>query len=917
MSRKSQNQTDMKYLNTSIWLFLCLLAFQTMEAQVTLAKKDIKCTGENNGKVSVVSITNATFPIKNYAWSNGKSGPDTKTIDHLGAGTYTVTVTDAHNCTGSASMEVKQPSAPLGLDLTSSADEFYLCGVSSIIVVAMPSGGTPPYTTNGSSGAFSKRVSLATFGNGPKYLDFETTDAHGCKKKHRQFFAFSAVSCASDPNDITGPSGIKTSRWVAAKDRIEYNIRFENDPANATAPAQVVKVTMAVDPKVNPFSLQLGDFGWGPYQFSVPDGSTFYQKRLDLTDSLNLLVDVTAGYNINTNEYFWYFESVDPLTGQLPTDPLRGFLPINDSLSGKGEGFIQFTVLPKSNVITGDSVSAKAKIVFDVNDAILTNTWGNKLDAVAPTSTLHEIMDSTYDHNVVLSWSAADDPGGVGVLDYDLLVSVDHGPFVLVEDQITDTNYIYEANPGAEYGFVVLATDSVGNRETMKTHAEDSIYVIPVRSIQLVNPSGHDLCVQDTLTIRWTKITTDTVLLEMSLDSGEMFFTLGPALTADSFKLFLNSSMIAEHVFLRLTDVRDTSVHILSQPLSIHELPVVDAGPNTGVCNGDYLILAANGANTFVWDSAVTLNFLDVYNPRATPVATTKYYVEGTDVFGCRDRDSVTLTLLPVYLDSVIHYMCNEDSVFLEGAYQTQPGYYTDDLAAATGCDSTVVTQVILTGPCPFPSPYVYVDKDAVGLNNGTSWANAFNDLQDALDAVDYYNNIREVWIAEGEYHPSSSVDRNASYVLRDSVTIYGGFLGTESERSERVLDPSLVRLSGDLGILNDSTDNAYHVVKVDSLCGDCILDGLTISFGDANGVPADATIGAGLLVKGKILLNNLVIERNTTTMDGAAIYNSGANAILTIQGCLFRLNTSGLQRDILNSNGAQIQFQGLNTIQD
>jgi hypothetical protein len=257
--------------------------------------------------------------------------------------------------------------------------------------------------------------------------------------------------------------------------------------------------------------------------------------------------------------------------------------------------------------------------------------------------------------------------------------------------------------------------------------------------------------------------------------------------------------------------------------------------------------------------------------------------------------------------------MCNEDSVFLAGEYQTEPGFYTDSLASVSGCDSTVITEVILTGPCPFPSPQVYVDKDAVGLNNGTSWANAFNDLQDALDAVAYYNNIREVWIAEGEYHPSPSADRNASYVLRDSVTIYGGFLGTESARSERVLDPSLVRLSGDLGIPNDSTDNAYHVIKVDSLCGDCILDGLTV----ANGVPADATIGAGLLVKGKILLNNLVIERNTTSMEGAAIYNSGVNAILTIKGCLFRLNTSGLERDVLNGAGAQIEFQGMNTIQN
>ncbi len=916
MYRKNLNQTDMRRFRTTFIILVWGLVMNSGMAQITLAKKDVKCHGDNNGKVSVISVQNATYPLKYYSWSNGINGTHNQSIDKLGAGTYKVTVTDANNCTGSAQITVNGPESDLNLDISSQSGEFYLCGLSSIIVVATPSGGSPPYTTNGSSGAFAKRVSLSTFGNGPKYLDFQTSDSHGCTKKHRQYFAFSAITCAADPNDITGPLGIHPSHWVAAKDRMNYSILFENDPDNATAPAQVVKVTMPVDPKVNPFSIQLGDFGWGPFQFTIPEGSTYYQKRLDLRDSLNLYVDVTAGYNINTNEYFWLFESIDPATGQLPVDPQKGFLPINDTTSGNGEGFIHFSILPKTTTMTGDSISAKAKIIFDVNDPIYTNTWGNKLDAVAPVSHLNEVEDSSENNNVLLTWSATDDPGGVGVSDFDLFVSRDHGPFILVEDQIEDTSYLYEAEPGFDYGFAIIATDSVGNREPMKTHAEDSIYIIPVRHIDLLSPAGHDLCAMDTLIIRWAKVTTDTVLLEMSLDSGEMYFTLAASTTADSFSLYLDTNLISNHVFLRFTDLRDTSVHLLSQPLSIHPRPVVDAGDSLNVCFGDYVILDAIGANDFVWDSSNTLNLFDVYNPRATPVMDTKYYVTGYDVFGCTDRDSIPLHVLPVFLDSITYTMCNEDSVFLSGAYQTQEGFYTDSLSASTGCDSTVITQVILTGPCPFPSPQVYVDKDAVGLNNGTSWANAFNDLQDALTAVDYYNNIREVWIAEGDYYPSATVDRNASYHLRDSVTIYGGFLGVETERSERVLDPSLVRLSGDLGVPNDSTDNAYHVITVDSLCGDCVLDGLTVSFGDANGVPLDATIGAGLLVKGKILLNNLVIERNTTTMDGAAIYNSGLNAILTIKDCLFRLNTSGLERDILNGNGAQIEFQGINTIQ-
>lgn len=898
-----------------VWMWILVLAALPVAAQITLGKKDVKCNGEANGKVTVLSISNATYPIQSYAWSNGASGPDKKSIDHLAGGTYTVTVTDANLCTGTASITVEEPESSLGLEITSSSDEYFVCGTSSIIVSAFPSGGTPPYNTNGSPGMFAKRVSLSSFGNGPKFLDFQTTDANGCTKKQRQFFAFSAIACASDPNDITGPIGIEEPRWVAARDRMEYTIRFENDPVIATAPAQVVKVKLPVDPKVNPFSLQLGDFGWGPYQFAIPEGSTFYQTRLDLSDSLNLYIDVTAGYNINANEYFWYLESVDPATGQLPLNPLQGFLPVNDSLTGSGEGFIRFSILPKTNAVTGDSIWARAEIIFDANESIWTNTWKNKLDAVAPVSELHALVDSSENNVISLSWSAMDDAGGVGVRDYELFVSADHGPLTLVEEEIEDTIFIYEAVPGFQYGFVVLATDSVGNRELMKP-VEDSIYIISQRRIQLTAPAGHDLCVQDSLTVRWLKVTVDTVRLDMSLDSGDTWFVLDSALAVDSFTMYLDTGLLADHIYLRLTDVEDTSVHILSQPLAIHALPVVNAGDDAYVCAGSYLILAAMGANTYVWDSIASLNLYEVYNPRATPDTTSAYPVTGYDVYGCRDRDTVILTVLPTYLDSVTYLMCNEDSIFLEGAYQTEPGFYTDELASIGGCDSTVVTEVILTGPCPFPSDQVYVDKDALGLNNGTSWANAFTHVQDALAAVEYYEDVREIWIAEGEYVPSV-IYRDSSFTLRDSVVIYGGFLGTETLRDQRVMDPSLVKLSGDIGLAEDSTDNVYHVVVVDSSCVDCVLDGLTISFGHANGVPASSSIGAGLFVKGKIVLEDLIIERNTTLLDGAAIYNTGVNAILTIRDCLFRLNTSGLARDILNGSGAQIEFQGMNTVQN
>ena len=78
-----------------------------------------------------------------------------------------------------------------------------------------------------------------------------------------------------------------------------------------------------------------------------------------------------------------------------------------------------------------------------------------------------------------------------------------------------------------------------------------------------------------------------------------------------------------------------------------------------------------------------------------------------------------------------------------------------------------------------------------------------------------------------------------------------------------------------------------------------------------------EQTYGAGLYVEGIVTLDGVTVERNTTLLEGAAIFNSGAGTLLTLRDCLFRLNTSSLARDILNTNGAEIRFEGMNMVED
>ena len=82
----------------------------------------------------------------------------------------------------------------------------------------------------------------------------------------------------------------------------------------------------------------------------------------------------------------------------------------------------------------------------------------------------------------------------------------------------------------------------------------------------------------------------------------------------------------------------------------------------------------------------------------------------------------------------------------------------------------------------------IYVKADAIGANDGTSWEDAFLDLQDALAASQGGD---EIWVAAGTYKPTDSADRYATFDILPGgggcgLFLYGGFVGTESDRSQR-----------------------------------------------------------------------------------------------------------------------------------
>lgn len=215
------------------------------------------------------------------------------------------------------------------------------------------------------------------------------------------------------------------------------------------------------------------------------------------------------------------------------------------------------------------------------------------------------------------------------------------------------------------------------------------------------------------------------------------------------------------------------------------------------------------------------------------------------------------------------------------------------DLGAYEGAE-------LAPAPTPALSRVVYVRAGAGGSNNGTSWTDAYTSLQDALAAAQSGDKI---WVAGGTYKPTTGTDRTATFTLKNNVEIYGGFAGTETSFSQRNVSTNVTTLSGDIGTVNNTADNVYHVVTSNSPANTAVLDGFTISGGNANG-STNQNIGGGIYIPdSNPILRNLIIENNNASSSGGGLYNGGNSYSLT--SSIFRNNTAANGGAIYNGGSS------------
>jgi len=189
--------------------------------------------------------------------------------------------------------------------------------------------------------------------------------------------------------------------------------------------------------------------------------------------------------------------------------------------------------------------------------------------------------------------------------------------------------------------------------------------------------------------------------------------------------------------------------------------------------------------------------------------------------------------------------------------------------------------------------PVLYVDASATGSNSGSSWCDAYVDLQDALAAAGVSGGtVTDIQVAHGPYAPDRGINqtpgnRGATFQLLEGVAMRGGYAGcgaTDPDARDLQLHETILTgdLNGDDGPnFANYGENSYHVVTGSGVDASAVLEGFTIRDGNAN--------SGGTCT--------------SSTDNGGGLYNNGGSP--TLRNCIFRENRAGCWGGGICDNGS------------
>lgn len=219
-----------------------------------------------------------------------------------------------------------------------------------------------------------------------------------------------------------------------------------------------------------------------------------------------------------------------------------------------------------------------------------------------------------------------------------------------------------------------------------------------------------------------------------------------------------------------------------------------------------------------------------------------------------------------------------------------------------------------------------FVDQDAAGTGSGTSWANAFTNLQTAINTVVEGDVL---FLKAGTYYPSQQMisgdNRSRAFLLNKNIKIYGGFNGTETTLAQRNFTTNVTLLSGDFNGNDTDTngngindfgqgENAYTIMVAYGLSNVALIDGVKFFGGNADGTATytyntysltTANAGGIYNIASNLVVKNTVFNNNSGSF-GGGFCNKGA-CFPKIENCTFTYNFASYGNSIHANDGTLV----------
>lgn len=397
----------------------------------------VRCFGQATAGLSATLV--GGVPPFQYRWSTNDT---TAFIDSLGAGTYSLTVTDSNNDSAIVSDTINQP---IALTLTLSKSDVFCFGDSTGNINSSINGGSSPYSYSWSDTNSSSNRSGLTAGT---YV-LSVTDSLGCSQTDSTTISqpsplVTSITIDSNVTTFGGSDGGLSANTVGGTPPYEYNWSTA-DTTTSISGLSAASYTLTVTDSLSCITRDSATI-------TQPAGALaeliiteiMYNPPESGSDSLEFIEMINAGLDTIELSNYRFRSGVNFTFGQLIIPPSEYFVGAVDSSSFRNVFGFDPDFIWTSGALSngGEAITLEDNIGRLVDSVNYTNSspWPSGTGSGEPDGggASIELNDNLLDNNIGSNWTASTD---------------------LVIGQIINGAQVY-ASPGAPNS-IIISTDKL------------------------------------------------------------------------------------------------------------------------------------------------------------------------------------------------------------------------------------------------------------------------------------------------------------------------------------------------------------------------------------------------------------------------------------------------------------------------